>query len=92
MCLLPSAGINVDLGNGPGVHEMATFSVAVAGAKGAVEVSHAHGVAGGVPLGPFACLTTSAGDGVTTLGYAVVAITEWASRRRTPHSIGRDAQ
>ncbi|WP_338100490.1 MspA family porin [Mycobacteroides franklinii] len=32
--LLPSAGINVDLGNGPGIQEVATFSVAVAGPKG----------------------------------------------------------
>ncbi|CPU65209.1 Hypothetical porin precursor [Mycobacteroides abscessus] len=41
--LLPSAGINVDLGNGPGIQEVATFSVAIAGPKGAVAVSNAHG-------------------------------------------------
>ncbi len=45
--LLLSAGINVDLGNGPGIHEVASFSVAVVGAEGAVAVSHAHGTVTG---------------------------------------------
>ncbi|MEU9808895.1 MspA family porin, partial [Mycobacterium sp. NPDC050853] len=70
--LLPSAGINVDLGNGPGIQEVATFSVAIAGPKGAVAVSNAHGTvtgaAGGVLLRPFARLISSAGDSVTTYG------------------------
>lgn len=70
--LLPSAGINVDLGNGPGIQEVATFSVAVKGAKGAVAVSNAHGTvtgaAGGVLLRPYARLVSSAGDSVTTYG------------------------
>ncbi|WP_207552407.1 MspA family porin, partial [Mycobacteroides abscessus] len=70
--LLPSAGINVDLGNGPGIQEVATFSVAVAGPKGAVAVSNAHGTvtgaAGGVLLRPYARLISSAGDSVTTYG------------------------
>ncbi|NGX06708.1 porin [Mycobacteroides franklinii] len=70
--LLPSAGINVDLGNGPGIQEVATFSVAVAGPKGAVAVSNAHGTvtgaAGGVMLRPYARLISSAGDSVTTYG------------------------
>lgn len=70
--LLPSAGINVDLGNGPGIQEVATFSVAVAGAKGRVAVSNAQrtvtGAVGGVLLRPCARLTSSAGDSVTTYG------------------------
>ncbi|OAT66925.1 porin [Mycobacteroides immunogenum] len=70
--LLPSAGINVDLGNGPGIQEVATFSVAISGPKGAVAVSNAHGTvtgaAGGVLLRPFARLISSAGDSVTTYG------------------------
>lgn len=70
--LLPSAGINVDLGNGPGIQEVATFSVAVSGPKGAVAVSNAHGTvtgaAGGVLLRPYARLVSSAGDSVTTYG------------------------
>ncbi|OHT89389.1 porin [Mycobacteroides saopaulense] len=70
--LLPSAGINVDLGNGPGIQEVATFSVAIAGPKGAVAVSNAHGTvtgaAGGVLLRPYARLISSAGDSVTTYG------------------------
>lgn len=70
--LLPSAGINVDLSNGPGIQEVATFSVAVSGAKGAVAVSNAHGTvtgaAGGVLLRPYARLISAAGDSVTTYG------------------------
>ncbi|TDZ96027.1 Porin MspC precursor [Mycobacteroides salmoniphilum] len=70
--LLPSAGINVDLGNGPGIQEVATFSVAIAGPKGAVAVSNAHGTvtgaAGGVLLRPYARLISAAGDSVTTYG------------------------
>nr|WP_234878995.1 MspA family porin [Mycobacteroides salmoniphilum] len=64
--------INVDLGNGPGIQEVATFSVAIAGPKGAVAVSNAHGTvtgaAGGVLLRPYARLISSAGDSVTTYG------------------------
>ncbi|MUM17243.1 porin [Mycobacterium sp. CBMA 623] len=70
--LLPSAGINIDLSNGPGVQEVATSSVGVKGAKGAVAVSNAHGTvtgaAGGVLLRPYARLTSSSGDSVTTYG------------------------
>lgn len=70
--LLPSAGINVDLGNGPGIQEVSTFSVAVKGPKGAVAVSNAHGTvtgaAGGVLLRPYARLISTAGDSVTTYG------------------------
>ncbi|WP_255795017.1 MspA family porin [Mycobacteroides abscessus] len=70
--LLPSAGISVDLSNGPGIQEVATFSVAVKGAKGAVAVSNAHGTvtgaAGGVMLRPYARLMSASGDSVTTYG------------------------
>src|SRR6476661_3310504 len=56
----------------PGVQEVATFSVDVAGAAGGVAVSNAHGTvtgaAGGVLLRPFARLISSAGDSVTTYG------------------------
>ncbi|BBY45945.1 MspA family porin [Mycolicibacterium celeriflavum] len=68
----PGASISADLGNGPGIQEVATFSVDVAGANGGVAVSNAHGTvtgaAGGVLLRPFARLISSAGDSVTTYG------------------------
>ena len=57
-------------GNGPGIQEVATFSVDVEGPEGNVAVSIAHGTvtgaAGGVLLRPFARLISSAGDSVTT--------------------------
>jgi hypothetical protein len=70
--LFPGVSISSDLGNGPGIQEVATFSVDVAGANGGVAVSNAHGTvtgaAGGVLLRPFARLISSAGDSVTTYG------------------------
>lgn len=70
--ILPGASISADLGNGPGIQEVATFSVDVAGANGAVAVSNAHGTvtgaAGGVLLRPFARLISKDGDSVTTYG------------------------
>ena len=68
----PGATFSADLGNGPGITEVATFSVDVKGANGAVAVNNAHGTvtgaAGGVLLRPFARLISSAGDSVTTYG------------------------
>jgi MspA len=70
--LFPGVSISADLGNGPGIQEVATFSVDVAGPNGAVAVSNAHGTvtgaAGGVLLRPYARLISSAGDSVTTYG------------------------
>ena len=70
--LLPGASISANLGNGPGIQEVATFSVDVKGANGAVAVSNAHGTvtgaAGGVLLRPYARLIASTGDSVTTYG------------------------
>ncbi|AHC27123.1 MULTISPECIES: MspA family porin [Mycobacteriaceae] len=70
--LFPGASISADLGNGPGIQEVATFSTEVAGPEGAVAVSNAHGTvtgaAGGVLLRPFARLVSSLGDSVTTYG------------------------
>ncbi len=70
--LFPGVSISADLGNGPGIQEVATFSVDVAGPKGEVAVSNAHGTvtgaAGGVLLRPFARLISKAGDSVTTYG------------------------
>ena len=70
--LLPGASISADLGNGPGIQEVATFSVDVTGPKGAIAVNNAHGTvtgaAGGVLLRPFARLISAAGDSVTTYG------------------------
>jgi hypothetical protein len=70
--LFPGVSISADLGNGPGIQEVATFSVDVAGPNGAVAVSNAHGTvtgaAGGVLLRPFARLISKAGDSVTTYG------------------------
>ena len=72
--LFPGASITADLGNGPGIQEVATFSVDVAGPEGAVAVSNAHGTvtgaAGGVLLRPFARLISKSGDSVTTYGEA----------------------
>jgi hypothetical protein len=70
--LFPGVSISADLGNGPGIQEVATFSVDVSGAEGAVAVSNAHGTvtgaAGGVLLRPYARLIASSGDSVTTYG------------------------
>ncbi|MHA7666633.1 MspA family porin [Mycolicibacterium sp. HS_4_1] len=70
--LLPGVSISADLGNGPGVQEVATFSVDVSGPHRAVAVSNAHGTvtgaAGGVLLRPFARLISKTGDSVTTYG------------------------
>jgi hypothetical protein len=70
--LLPGASISADLGNGPGIQEVATFSVDVAGPDGGVAVNNAHGTvtgaAGGVLLRPFARLISKDGDSVTTYG------------------------
>jgi len=70
--LLPGVGMTIDLGNGPGVQEVSTFKVDVTGADGAVAIAGAHGsvtgAAGGVVLRPFARLTSSEGDSVTTYG------------------------
>ena len=70
--IFPGVSISADLGNGPGIQEVATFSVDVAGPHGKVAVSNAHGTvtgaAGGVLLRPFARLISKAGDSVTTYG------------------------
>src|ERR1700754_1156987 len=70
--LFPGVSISADLGNGPGIQEVATFSVDVEGEDGSVAVSNAHGTvtgaAGGVLLRPFARLISGAGDSVTTYG------------------------
>jgi hypothetical protein len=70
--LFPGASFTADLGNGPGITEVATFSVDVKGATGEVAVSNAHGTvtgaAGGVLLRPYARLISSSGDSVTTYG------------------------
>src|SRR5690242_11445737 len=70
--LLPGVSFSADLGNGPGIQEVATFSVDVSGDHGAVAVSNAHGTvtgaAGGVLLRPYARLISKDGDSVTTYG------------------------
>ena len=70
--LLPGVSITADLGNGPGIQEVATFSVDVSGAAGSVAVSNAHGTvtgaAGGVLLRPYARLISKRGDSVSTYG------------------------
>ena len=70
--LFPGVSISADLGNGPGIQEVATFSVDVAGPRAKVAVSNAHGTvtgaAGGVLLRPFARLISNSGDSVTTYG------------------------
>ena len=70
--IFPGVSISSDLGNGPGIQEVATFSVDVEGPTGSVAVSNAHGTvtgaAGGVLLRPFARLISKNGDSVTTYG------------------------
>ena len=70
--LFPGMSITSDLSNGPGIQEVATFSVDVEGPNGSVAVANAHGTvtgaAGGVLLRPFARLISKAGDSVTTYG------------------------
>jgi len=70
--LFPGVSISSDLGNGPGIQEVATFSVDVSGSEGSVAVANAHGTvtgaAGGVLLRPFARLISKTGDSVTTYG------------------------
>ena len=70
--LFPGVSITSDLGNGPGIQEVATFSVDVEGTEGTVAVANAHGTvtgaAGGVLLRPFARLISQTGDSVTTYG------------------------
>ncbi len=70
--LFPGVAFTADLGNGPGIQEVATFSVDVSGADGNVGVNNAHGTvtgaAGGVLLRPYARLISKTGDSVTTYG------------------------
>ena len=72
--LFPGVSISSDLGNGPGIQEVATFSVDVEGPEGSIAVANAHGTvtgaAGGVLLRPFARLISKTGDSVTTYGEA----------------------
>jgi hypothetical protein len=70
--LFPGVSTSANLGNGPGIQEVATSSTDVSGPDGAVAVSNAHGAvtgaAGGVLLRPFGRLISTAGDSVTTYG------------------------
>ena len=70
--LFPGVSISADLGNGPGIQEVATFSVDVKGAGGSVVVANSHGTvtgaAGGVLLRPYARLISKLGDSVSTYG------------------------
>ena len=70
--LFPGVSISSDLGNGPGIQEVATFSVDAEAPNGSVAVANAHGTvtgaAGGVLLRPFARLISKSGDSVTTYG------------------------
>ena len=70
--LFPGATIGADLGQGPGIQEVATISVDVEGPEGTVAAANSHGTitgaAGGVLLRPFARLISQAGDQVTTYG------------------------
>jgi hypothetical protein len=70
--LLPGMSFNTDLGNGPGIQSITTYSLDVTGAAGGLLVANAHGTvtgaAGGVLLRPFARLVSTTGDSVTTYG------------------------
>lgn len=70
----PRLGVvsTVNLGAGPGTHEICTVSVEVSGITGHLGVSHAHGAlhgaADGAVLRPFARLISTDGDSLTTYG------------------------
>lgn len=68
----PGGQISVDLREGPGMQEVATFAGPAAGRAGKISVSNAHGtvtgVAGGVVLRPYARLISNDGHEVTTYG------------------------
>jgi hypothetical protein len=49
--LFPGVSISADLGNGPDIQEVATFSVDVAGPNGGVTVSNTHGTVTGAACG-----------------------------------------
>lgn len=70
--LIPGLSISTELGNGPGVVEVNTFTANVSGERGDVVVSDAHGTvtgaAGGVLLRPYARLTSKSGATITTYG------------------------
>jgi hypothetical protein len=68
----PGVSFSSNLGNGPGIQEVATYTLDVAGPAGGLVVANAHGTvtgaAGGVLLRPFARLISNDGDSVTTYG------------------------
>lgn len=70
--LFPGSSISADVGNGPGIQEIVTFSVDVSGPGGTVAVANAHGTvtgaAGGVLLRPFARLNWPDRGSVATYG------------------------
>jgi hypothetical protein len=70
--LFPGVSVRSDLGNGPGLQEVSTTSLDVAGADGKIAVSRAHGTVtgadGGVMLRPFVRLIAKTGESVTTYG------------------------
>jgi MspA len=70
--LFPGASISADVGNGPGIQEVVTFSVEVSGPGGTVAVANAHGTvtgaAGGVLLRPFARLIWPDRGSIATYG------------------------
>lgn len=69
---VPGATISVNLGNGPGLQDVAVTSGTVSGSEGQLAVSNAHGTitgaAGGVLIRPYARLITAEGESVTTYG------------------------
>lgn len=70
--LFPGLSFSSNLGNGPGIQEITTYSLEVSGPSGGLMVANAHGTvtgaAGGVLLRPFARLISNNGDSVTTFG------------------------
>ena len=70
--IFPGASISSDIGNGPGIQEVTTFSVPVTGAGGSVAVANGHGTvtgaAGGVEIRPFARLIWPDHATITTYG------------------------
>lgn len=70
--LLPGATLSTDVGNGPGVQELVTFSVPVSGTGGTVAIANGHGtvtgVAGAVQVRAFARLTWPDHASITTYG------------------------
>lgn len=70
--LIPQAGVDIGVGNGPGVVSVTTAQGDVQGAGGSVRVANLHGtvtgVVGQLNIRPFVTIVGPHGDSITTYG------------------------